>query len=133
MTSDNRYTDHRQPLPVPSISSSLSHSPAPPSLSIFLQSYHFFLSTRPLINPQFGTDGSFPGGKRPRREAHHPPPSSNGIKNKQKYTPAPTRRGTGTGLPLILPATNSSFFFNSSLFFPNARIGQNTYNIYTPQ
>jgi len=36
-----------------------------------------------------GTWGSFPGVKRPGREADHSPPSSSKVKNAWNYTPTP--------------------------------------------
>jgi hypothetical protein len=36
-----------------------------------------------------GTGGSFPGGKRPGREADHPPPTSVEVKKTWVYTPTP--------------------------------------------
>jgi hypothetical protein len=36
-----------------------------------------------------GTRGSFPGGKRPGREADHSPPSSAEVKNAWSYTSTP--------------------------------------------
>jgi hypothetical protein len=53
-----------------------------------------------------GSGGSFPGVKRPGREADHSPPSSAEVKNAWRYTSTPWRGAylsKGTTLPLLLP------------------------------
>jgi hypothetical protein len=45
-----------------------------------------------------GTKGSFPGGKRPGREADHSPPSSAEVKNVWSYTSTPPVRLHGVVL-----------------------------------
>jgi len=54
----------------------------------------FSTASRPALGPtqgsySMGTGGSFPGLKRPLREADHSPPSSSEIKNAWRYTTTP--------------------------------------------